>query len=144
MGPLIVGAVVFGGAALGGGWFYDQIRREQARPVVAQHWKTARRAVADRLKQPEPLEFGAVWATHSGLVCGVVNGWGSFGGLTGTTPFAVDQNRAIFALDVTPLQFAPYWRACITDQWITIIEGSMETGWCATRRGQERCVVQTS
>lgn len=144
MGRLFVGAIVIGGAALGGGQFYDQIRREQARPLVAEHWKTARRAVAGRLKQPEPLEFGAVWATHTDLVCGVVNGWGSFGGLTGMTPFVVDQNRAIFALDVTPVQFAPYWRACITDQWITIQEGSLEAGWCATRRGRERCVTRTS
>jgi hypothetical protein len=144
MGRLFVGAIVLGGAALGGGQLYDQLRRERARPAIEEHWKAARQAVADRLKQTEPLEFGAVWATHSGLVCGVVNGRGSFGGLTGMTPFAVDGNHAVFALDVSPLQFAPYWRACITDQWITILEGSMEASWCATRRGQERCITRSS
>ena len=136
-------ALALVGAALVGGTVYDSVRRERTRPEVLRNWKTARRAVAERLKQPEPLEFGAVWATHTGLICGVVNGWGSFGGLTGMTPFVVTDNRAIFLMDVDPTVFSPYWRQCIADRWITVLPGSMETGFCATRRGQSRCVTVT-
>lgn len=57
-----------------GGAIYDGIRRGQDRPQVARRWPSARRLVAGRLGQPEPLEFGAVWATRSGLICGLVNG----------------------------------------------------------------------
>jgi hypothetical protein len=134
---ILVGAVLVGGVA------WDNIRREQVRPQVMAMWKPARRAVADRLKQPEPLEFGAVWATHDRMICGVVNGWGSFGGLTGMTPFVVAGSHAVFLLDVGAQDFAPYWRQCIADKWITILEDSMETGFCATRRGQSRCVTVT-
>ena len=136
--------VMASAALLVGGHVYDRIRREHVRPLVLRQRAAARQAVIDRLKQREPLEFGAVWATHSGLYCGVVNGWGSFGGLTGMTPFVVDGRRAVFALDVGALEFAPYWRACIADQWITVLNGSMQTGWCATRRGQARCVTKTT
>jgi hypothetical protein len=131
------------GATLVGGVAYDNVRREQVRPQVMAAWKPARRAVAERLKQPEPLEFGAVWATHDGLICGVVNGWNSFGGLTGMTPFVVTGSRAIFLMDAGSGVFSPYWRQCIADRWITVLPGSMETGYCATRRGQSRCVTVT-
>jgi len=141
VGALFVSAAAVLVAGLGVSAVYDKIHREAARPHVMQSWNPARRAVADRLKQSDPLEFGAVWATHSGLICGVVNGWGSFGGLTGMTPFVAQGNRATFALDVGPLAFAPYWRQCMTDQWITILDGSMQTGFCATKRGQSRCVT---
>ena len=140
VGVLALWAVAVAGAGLTAGAVYDELSRRQGQAEAAQTWKPARLAVADRLKQHEPLEFGAVWATHSGLICGLVNGWGSFGGLTGMTPFAVERNRAIFPFDVGAMAFAPYWRACIKDQWITVLDGSMQTGYCATKRGQLRCV----
>jgi hypothetical protein len=136
-------ALALVGAALVGGTIWDNVHRDQVRPQVLQDWKPARQAVAERLKQPEPLEFGAVWSTHTGLYCGVVNGWRSFGGLTGMTPFVVTGRRAIFLMDVDPMVFSPYWRQCIADRWITVLPGSMETGYCATRRGQSRCVTVT-
>ena len=143
VGTVAIVALVLVGAVLVGGLAYDNIRREQVQPQVIAMWKPARRAVAARLKQPEPLEFGAVWATHDRLICGVVNGWHSFSGLTGMTPFVVAGGRAIFLLDVGAEDFAPYWRQCIADRWITVLPGSMETGFCATRRGQSRCVTVT-
>ena len=82
-----------------------------------------------------------MWATRSGMYCGLVNGRHSFGGLAGMTPFAVDGGQAVFALDQTALTFAPYWRDCMTDRWITILDGSMEAGGCATRLGQRRCMT---
>jgi hypothetical protein len=118
---------------------YNQVRRQMVRPSVERSWPPARRLVAGRLRQAEPLEFGAVWATRSGMICGLVNGWGSFGGLTGMTPFAVAHGRAVFLADVGQLAFASYWRSCIDDPWITLIEGSMKPGYCETRVGQVRC-----
>lgn len=142
----IVTAVFLGAAALlaallAGGFAWDALHRALARPAVLRGWPEARRLVAARLKPDEPLEFGAVWATRSGRVCGLVNGWDSFGGLTGMTAFAVEDGRAVFAPDAGALAFAPVWRRCMIDRWITILPGSMQTGWCATRRGQTRCVA---
>lgn len=142
--PLLVAVLAAGAALVGGGYVYDAVRREHVRPAIMVGWAPARQAVANRLKQPQPLEFGAVWATHAGLYCGLVNGWGSFGGLTGMTPFAVQGRHALFPLDMTAEEFAPYWHACIADQWITIHDGSMQSGWCATRLGQERCATKSS
>jgi hypothetical protein len=144
----VVTAVFIGGAALlvallAFGYGYDAVHRHMARPGVLGSWPAARRLVARRLQPDEPLEFGAVWATHAGMICGLVNGWDSFGGLTGMTSFVVEDGRAIFAQDVGPLAFAPDWRRCMTDRWITILDGSMQTGWCATRLGQTHCVTRT-
>ncbi|HEY5410418.1 MAG TPA: hypothetical protein VIJ94_06800 [Caulobacteraceae bacterium] len=141
IGLLFVGSLVVMGAVLAGGGVYDQIQRRLVRPAVMRTWVHARQVLARRLKQPVPLELGAVWTTHSGMICGQVNGRGSFGGLTGMTPFAVEGERAVFALDQTAVAFAPYWRDCMTDQWITLQAGSMQAGGCATKLGQARCLT---
>ncbi len=141
IGVLFVGALVLMGAVLGAGLAYDAIRREIVRPHVAQRWPHVRQVLALRLHQDDPLEFGAVWATHSGMICGMVNGRHSFSGLAGMTPFAVDGERAVFALDRTAESFAPYWRDCMTDPWIKVLDGSMQAGGCATQLGQARCVT---
>ena len=142
IGVLFVGGMALLGVGLGAGMLYDAVSREIARPQVARQWPHVRQILAARLRQqPDPLEFGAVWATHSGMICGLVNGRHSFSGLAGMTPFAVDGGRAVFALDQTAVSFAPFWRDCMTDQWIQIREGSMQAGGCATRLGQARCVT---
>ena len=102
-------------------------------------WPAAERAVAARLKQPDALEFGEVWGTHEGLICGMVNGRGSFSGLIGMTPFYVDRGKATFALDETAMDFADHWRLCSRDTWVVVVPGSQEAGFCATRAGQKRC-----
>lgn len=130
-------------ATLGGSIVYDEVRRAIVRPKVMRAWPAARRAVEDRLKQEAPAEFGGVWATRSGMICGLVNGWGSFGGLIGMTPFAVQGRRAVFAADIGPLAFAPYWRRCIGEQWIIIRDGPMQPGFCSTELGQAECRTVT-
>jgi len=144
IGLLFAGGIVLLAASLAGGGLYDNLQRERARPEVLARWPAVRRILAQRLNQGDPLEFGAVWATHSGMVCGLVNGRGSFGGLAGMTPFAVDGERPVFALDETALDFAAYWRECTDDQWISILQGSMQAGGCATRLGQARCVTMVT
>jgi hypothetical protein len=142
IGRLFIGVLVVIGVVMGGGEVYDRLHRETVRPQMMHSWVHARQVLVARLKQqPEPLEFGAVWATHSGMICGLVNGRHSFSGLAGMTPFAVEGDQAVFALDQTALNFAPYWRDCMTDRWIKIVDGSMEAGGCATRLGQRRCIT---
>jgi hypothetical protein len=141
IGVLFVGAILAVGAAMAGEGLYDHIHREIVRPGVIRSWSHARQVLAGRLKQQDALEFGAVWATHSGRICGLVNGRHSFSGLAGMTPFAVEGDQAVFALDQTALAFAPYWRSCMTDQWIVFVPGSMQAGGCATKLGQARCVT---
>jgi hypothetical protein len=143
LGALLVGGLAVLAAALGGGYAYDALHREAVRPKVLESWPHARAVLEARLHQGAPLELGAVWATHSGVICGLVNGKGSFSGLAGMTPFAVEGDHAVFALDQSALVFAPYWRDCTTDQWITILDGSMQAGGCATKLGQARCVTVT-
>ena len=142
-GLLFVGSLIALGALMAGGGVYDRVQRELARPAAMRTWSHARMVLARRLKQPDPLELGAVWATHSGMICGQVNGRGSFGGLAGMTPFAVEGDQAVFALDQSAVGFAPYWRDCMTDQWITLQGGSMQAGGCATKLGQARCLTVT-
>ena len=141
MDVLFVGAMILLVAGLVAGLGYDRIHREIARPLIAERWPRAERVLEARLHQDEPLELGAVWATHTGMFCGMVNGRHSFSGLAGMTPFAVEGEQAVFALDQTALDFAPYWRDCVTDQWIKVREGSMQAGGCATQLGQRRCVT---
>jgi hypothetical protein len=138
---LFVGAMVLLVALFAGGGLYDLIHREAVRPRILSSWPRTRRILAVRLNQQEPLELGAVWATHSGMTCGLVNGRHSFSGLAGMTPFAVDGEQAVFALDQTALNFASYWRQCMSDRWITVLDGSMQAGGCATQLGQARCVT---
>ena len=104
-------------------------------------WPGAQAAVAARLKQQDPLEFGEVWATHEGLICGMVNGRGSFSGLIGMTPFYVDGGKATFALDETAMDFADHWRLCSRDNWAVVLPGSPQAGFCATKAGQKRCAT---
>ena len=141
IGTLFVGAMVLLVCLFAGGGIYDRLHREALRPRILSSWPRTRQLLAARLHQGDPLEFGAVWATHSGMICGLVNGRHSFSGLAGMTPFAVDGDQTVFALDQTALNFASYWRQCMTDRWITILDGSMEAGGCATKLGQARCIT---
>lgn len=127
-------ALLFGGV-----WAKDQFDRHQAAVRVQANWTGAQALVAARLKQPGAIEYGGVWATHDGVVCGMVNGKGSFGGLVGMTPFYVRGGRAVFALDSTPKDFASAWAACVADDWYELVQGSRQSGFCATKAGASRC-----
>jgi hypothetical protein len=122
-----------------GVYLYDRAGRGAAHARDQQAWVAAQPAMVARLKQPRPLEYGAVWATHSGRICGMVMGWGSFGGLSGMTPFYVWRGRPSFSPDVSEEDFAPGWRDCVGDPWIELVQGSMESGWCASAAGRKTC-----
>ena len=107
------------------------------RATVAENWATTRPHLASTLRQTN-LELGAVWSTRDGRICGLVNGWGSFGGLTGMVRFYTEGDSFKFSVDPAS-DFYTTWRACRADQWQMLHEGSEEPGFCATRLGRRRC-----
>jgi len=130
-----------GGAVFGGVWAKDQLDRREASAAAQAKWRVVRGRVAARLNDQYALEFGAVWMTHAGRVCGLVNGGSSFGGLTGMTPFFADGDRVRFPVTSTHKEWAPGWGECIADAWYELEKGSLQTGYCATRAGRTRCKV---
>jgi len=110
-------------ALIGAGGLYVWHRSSvaAARAKIAVDWRQAQAPLVARLKQGRPPEYGDVWATHKGLICGMVNGWGSFGGLSAMTPFYVWKTKVFFAPDIPTLTFAPGWRECLDDHWTDLI-----------------------
>ena len=109
-----------------------------ARSMARVRWASVKPRLIARLAQPHSLELGKVWARRDGRVCGLVNGWGSFGGLTGMTRFYAQGDEPVFKQDGRP-GFEEEWWACKRDRYVVIREGSEETGFCPTRLGRERC-----
>lgn len=101
-------------------------------------WASVKPRLIARLDQPHALELGRVWARRDGRVCGLVNGWGSFGGLTGMTRFYAQGDEPVFKQDGGE-DFENEWWACRRDRYVVIREGSEETGFCPTKLGQKRC-----
>lgn len=133
-------------------FFHDVARREIAnsassaprlpntaisRETVRKDWPHVQQRLAGALRQSR-LELGAVWATRTGRVCGLVHGWGSFGGLVGMTRFYSVGDSFAFSIN-PPADFYPNWRQCDGDHWLVLNSGSEEPGFCATRLGQRRC-----
>jgi hypothetical protein len=106
----------------GGLYVWHRTSTAAARARIAVDWRGAQAPLVARLKQGHPLQYGDVWATHTGLICGLVNGWGSFGGLSAMTPFYVWKAKPFFALDMTALSFAPGWRECLGDHWTDLVK----------------------
>lgn len=145
--------IAVGGLVLGLGIFVRDVARQEianppvirsklpatpaGRAMVAANWETAKSDLASRLHQ-QNLELGAVWSSRDGRICGLVNGWGSFGGLTGMVRFYTEGDKFVFSVN-PPSDFYTTWRACQADQWQKLHEGSLEPGYCATRLGRRRC-----
>jgi hypothetical protein len=109
-----------------------------AKSMARVRWASVKPRLVARLAQPHSLELGRVWARRDGRVCGLVNGWGSFGGLTGMTRFYAQGDEPVFKQDDRP-DFEEEWWACKRDRYVIIREGSEETGFCPTKLGQARC-----
>ena len=132
--------VVVGALALAAALSLGAMSKRRARPPAQARWTRIEPQVIQRLAQAAPPEFGAVWMTRQGLICGVVNGKFSFGGKTGMTPFyAGADNRPVFFYDLDKLAFAKTWRDCQASDWLTLKAGSKMTGYCATQDGAKRC-----
>jgi hypothetical protein len=114
--------------------------KAEAMQQAQAQWKLVRAQVASRIDNGQyPLEFGAVWMTHAGRICGLVNGGSAFGGLTSMTPFYQDGHTVRYRIETDALDWADGWRDCNNDMWLELNHGSYEVGYCATRRGQARC-----
>jgi len=132
---LVLGVIPIGFGMYG----LDRMHHAAAKASALAAWRRAQPVIAARLAQPSPPEYGAVWSTHKGRICGLVNGWGSFGGLAGMTDFYVWKGKPTFKPDVPPEAFARAWGECGEDTWIELVKGSMQPGWCATRQGAKTC-----
>ena len=115
----------------------EQMLDEKPRARV--EWGHVRANLKARLNQTNPLDLGAVWATRTGQVCGLVNGRGSFGGLSGMVRFYSVDRAPVFHQDVDHLQFQEAWFQCQRDRWVELHEGSEEPGFCGTELGKRRC-----
>lgn len=146
---VVVGIV--GGMAV---WIVDLVKFERENAVFAPaspeelqaespraraNWGLVRSHLETRLNQTRPLDLGAVWATRSGQICGLVNGRGSFGGLTGMVRFYTVSQTPVFHHDVEHLQFQHAWFQCQRDRRIALHHGADEPGFCGTELGKRRC-----
>jgi hypothetical protein len=141
--PLIVGAAVVLLVLVGGGFLYWKAGVDRAAATVRdrQQWAGIRQTLVTRLHQTAPIELGAVWAMHTGRICGLVNGKSSFGGLTGMTPFFTDGSRVVFGFDVGAGKFDQPWLDCSGDSWIPLVAGTTTEGYCGTRAGAAHCYM---
>ncbi len=139
--PVIIGAVVLVLALAGGAGFYLKTSAEKAAATAKarQQWTSVRQAMVARLNQPAPIELGEVWAMHGGRICGLVNGKGSFGGLTGMTPFFTEGGRVVFSFDQDPSIFGRTWLDCSGDMYVPLVAGTTTEGFCGTQAGAKRC-----
>lgn len=109
------------------------------RPLAQAEWRIVRANLEARLNQANPLELGAVWATRRGQICGLVNGRGSFGGLTAMARFYTVDQRPVFHQDVDHVPFQRAWFECRRDQYVMLHAGTEEPGFCGTELGRRRC-----
>lgn len=110
-----------------------------ARPAAQAEWDLVRANLDARLDQTLPLELGAVWATRAGQICGLVNGRGSFGGLTAMTRFYTQDRQPVFHQDVEHVAFQKAWFQCRRDPYVMLHEGTYEPGFCGSEAGRRHC-----
>lgn len=108
-------------------------------PLARTNWRIVHANLEARLQQSSPLELGAVWSTRTGRICGLVNGRGSFGGLTAMARFYTVDHQPVFHRDIDHLSFQREWFQCRRDTYVMLQQGTMEPGFCGTELGRRRC-----
>ena len=109
------------------------------RPRAQTEWRIVRANLDSRLDQTLPLELGAVWSTRTGRICGLVNGRGSFGGLSSMVRFYTVDQRPVFHQDVEHVAFQKAWFECRRDQYVALHAGTLEPGFCGSEAGRRHC-----
>ncbi|UAL09640.1 hypothetical protein [Caulobacter segnis] len=117
----------------------SRVQMARYRPLAQAEWRIVRANLETRLNQTNPLELGAVWSTRTGQICGLVNGRGSFGGLTAMARFYTVDQRPVFHQDVDHIPFQKAWFQCQRDQYVMLHDGTQEPGFCGTELGRRRC-----
>lgn len=108
-------------------------------PRAQAEWRIVRANLEARLDQTNPLELGAVWLTRTGRICGIVNGRGSFGGLSSMVRFYTDARQPVFHQDVDHVAFQRQWFDCRRDQYVALHAGAAEPGFCSSALGRRHC-----
>lgn len=141
--PWVIAGVVLALVIAGAGVLHWKagVERDAAAQRDRQQWTSIRQTIVARLHQSGPIELGAVWAMHTGRICGLVNGKGSFGGLTGMTPFFTDGPRVVFSFDLGSAKFDQPWLECSGDDWIPLVAGATTEGYCGTKAGAPHCFM---
>ena len=117
----------------------SQAQHARYRPLAEAEWRIVHANLEARLKQRNPLELGAVWSTRTGQICGLVNGRGSFGGLTAMTRFYTVRQQPVFHQDAEHVLFQRTWFECTRDQYVMLHDGTMEPGFCGSAAGKRHC-----
>lgn len=114
-------------------------QRRAAAPAAETHWRQVQAALVRRLDQHAALDFGGVWSTRTGRICGTVNGRGSFGGWSGMKAFYADGDRLTF--DEGDPNFQQAWFECGRDVWVELVAGADGRGGCVAGHTRRICRV---
>jgi hypothetical protein len=118
--------------------------RAAAYPKALAAWRIALPRLAARVPAYDgfPLEFGKVWATRTGQLCGLINDREA--GVDRMEPFYTVKTRLLLR-DDDLLGYFRAWRRCAQDEWVILHPGTTYTGLCASPRarktwfGRDRC-----
>jgi hypothetical protein len=105
-----------------------------ARPWALARWRALYPKLAARLPADSaPLEFGKVWATRTGRLCGLVN----------RREQQVDDMVPPYTLNGHPMvqddhvfTYFQIWPRCDFDEWVVLHPATTYTGFCASAWGR--------
>jgi hypothetical protein len=108
----------------------EQLRT--AAPAAWMKWRIVYAQLYRRLPQPPP-EFGAVWTTRTGRVCGLVN----------ARETAVNSMKRFYTVGSVPKlrtddehQYYRLWIDCADTRWVILHRGRSDEGFCASALGR--------
>ena len=112
-----------------------ELQLMRARPIAAKDWQQVYARIAERQKRDglEP-EFGEVWTTRTGRICGLVNGRDV--GIDYMTRFYADNGRPVLRRD-DQRAYVRWWMDCLDTRWVRLHAGTEKTGFCASKRGRQ-------
>ncbi len=112
--------------------------RAAATPSAQAKWRIVHRRLTRRLTYGPP-EFGAVWASRSGRICGVVTRLNA--GVYFREPFYTEQLTPFFAGD-DQRRFFHSWLDCVGDHWVDLRIDSDALGFCAVPRNKTSVIAK--
>lgn len=106
--------------------------RKSATPGAMAKWRIVHDRLSHRLGYG-PADFGAVWASRSGRICGVVT----------RREAGIYFRERFYTEDLTPFfgsdderRFSRSWFDCVGDHWVDLLIGPDQTGFCAVPRNR--------
>jgi hypothetical protein len=111
--------------------------RAAATPSAQANWRAVYGQLSRRLTYAPP-EFGAVWASRSGRICGVVTRLNA--GVYYREPFYTDHRVPYFASE-DERRFFHTWLDCVGDHWVDLQVASDALGFCAVPRNRTSAIA---